>query len=250
MPRKKKAGNVEPKKKRVAGSPKDNQTKEDVVEYFEVEKDGKDKIVEAKGKEIIEQKPNKNQITNENKLLRNILIALGILVLIFLATYFLINSSKSFEFKGVGYTIVDEITPYKTSFPVKYQGGNAVYSIYLRNDPRKLGENIPFYGKINLKQNLVINATNNLNCGGDGIIAVANLAKMQVFQMEILKDKNATCDSEGRYMFVNIAEGNESKVKQYGPSCYELAVNNCEVIPVTERFLIEVFADVKEKIDY
>ena len=232
------------------GTSKKSKKVENVVEYFEVEKDGKEEIVKTKGKEVVDEKPKKEQVVDENKLLRNILITLGILMLIFLGIYFFINSSKSFEYKSVGYTIVNEIAPYSTSFPVKYQGKDAVYNIYLRNDPRKIGENIPFSGEINLKQNLVINATNNLNCNGDGIIAVANLAKIQIFQMEILKDKNATCDSQGMYTFVNIVEGNESKVEQYGPSCYELTVNNCEVIPVTERFLIEVFAEVKSKIDY
>lgn len=223
---------------------------ENAVEYFEVEKGGKEKIVESKGEESVDEKPKKEQVADENKLLRNILIVLGILMLIFIGIYFFANSSKNFEYKSVGYTIVDEIAPYSTSFPVKYQGKDAVYNIYLRNDPRKLGEDIPFSGEINLRKNLVINATDSLNCNGDGIIAVANLAKMQIFQMEILKDKNATCDTQGMYTFVNIVEGDKSKVEQYGPSCYELTVNSCEVIPVTERFLIEVFAEVKSKLDY
>ena len=240
MPRKKKSDKKEIEDKKV----------EEVVEYFDVENDGKEKIVEAKGKDVIDEKPKKEQVTKENKLLRNILIALGIFALMFAGIYFFANSAKNFEYKGVGYTIVNEVAPYQTSFPVKYQGKEAIYNIYLRNDPRKLDKSVPFYGEINLKQNLVINATDNLNCNGNGIIAVANLAKMQIFQMEILKDKNATCDSGGRYMFVNIIEGNESKVKQYGPSCYELTVNNCEIIPVTERFLTEIFANVKEKIGY
>ena len=241
MPRKKKNEKKEAEKKQI---------KEKVVEYFEVEKDGKESIVEAKGQEISETNHGKIQITDENKLLRNILIALGILMLVFLGIYFFANSSKNFEYKGIGYTIVDEVAPYRTSFPVKYNGEDAVYNIYLRNDPRKLDENVPFSGEINLQKYIVINATDNLNCNGDGIIAIANLAKMQIFQMEILKDKNATCDSQGRYMFINVINGTESKVEQYGPSCYELAVNNCEVIPVTEKFLTEVFAKVKEELKY
>ena len=241
MPRKKKVEKEESKKKPV---------KEEVVEYFEVEKDGKNKVVEAKGEEITDEMPAKNQVLNENKLLRNILIALGILMLVFLGIYFFANSSKNFEYKSVGYTVVDEVAPYRTSFPVKYQGNDAVYNIYLRNDPRKLDETIPFSGEINLKEFVVVNATEKLNCNGEGVIAVANLAKMQIFQMQLLKDKNATCDSQGRYMFINIIEGNESKVEQYGPSCYELTVSNCEVIPVTERFLTEIFSEVKTKLDY
>src|SRR3990167_4438060 len=185
MPRKKKADKRESKKKKTglsqaqSASSKDVQSKE-VVEYFDVEKDGKEKIVEAKGKEVVEQKPNKNQITNENRLLRNVLIALGILMLVFLATYFLINSSKNFEFKGVGYSVVNDnggIAPYKTSLPVDYNGTKATYNFYLRNDPRK--NDVIFSGNIAPKKDLVIDSTDNFICNsGDVYIAVENLRRL------------------------------------------------------------------------
>ena len=86
MPRAKKTGKTSKKSKKV----------ENVVEYFEVEKGGKEEVIESKGKDIVDAKPDKSQLNNENKLLRNILIALVILMLIFLGVYFFLNSSKSF----------------------------------------------------------------------------------------------------------------------------------------------------------
>ncbi len=253
MPRKKKADKVEPKKKLVASPHQESQKKEDVVEYFDVEKDGKEKIIEAKGKEIVEQKPNKNQITNENRLLRNVLIALGILMLVFLATYFLINSSKNFEFKGVGYSVVNDnggIAPYKTSLPVDYNGTKATYNFYLRNDPRK--NDVIFSGNIAPKKDLVIDSTDNFICNsGDVYIAVENLRRLyERFGTNMMKNESLKCSPSGEYMYLNVINGTENKIKQYGPSCYELTVNNCEVIKVTEKFMIETFAYAKEKVNY
>ena len=56
-----------------------------------------------------------------------------------------------------------------------------------------------------------------------------------------MKDENASCDAEGEYMFIQIEEGEETNVEQFGPSCYKLIVSDCEILPVTERFMIEMF---------
>jgi hypothetical protein len=44
-------------------------------------------------------------------------------------------------------------------------------------------------------------------------------------------------------MFVQIEEGEETRIEQFGPSCYKLIVNDCEILPATERFMIEVFSE-------
>ena len=121
--------------------------KEEVKEIFEVEKPSKgtassktpstsdsgepreEKIVEAKGeitpkKEEGKEKVTKKQISNENKLLLNILIVLGLLLVSFVGGYFFIESQKHFEYRGIEFDVVDEIAPYRTNFPAKYQGKN------------------------------------------------------------------------------------------------------------------------------
>ena len=121
-----------------------------------------------------------------------------------------------------------------------YQGKEIPYNIYLRNDPRKL--NVPVDNKINFKENMVINMTEDFNCNGDGIIALANLVKLsELMDIRVIKDPNASCDAEGRYMFVQIQEGDETSIEQFGPACYNLNINNCEILEVTEQLMLEIF---------
>jgi len=92
-----------------------------------------------------------------------------------------------------------------------------------------------------------MNLSDEFDCDGDEVIAIANVLQVyEVLGAEIIKDENATCDAEGRYMFIDLQFGNESKIEQTGPSCYEFYINNCEILEVTEKFLANTFAKVKK----
>ena len=87
---------------------------------------------------------------------------------------------------------------------------------------------------------VVLKSDENLSCAGDGGISILNM--QQIFRamgMQIIADPNATCDSEGRYMHITLLGGEENKIVEYGPSCYELQVKDCEILDVTERFILE-----------
>jgi len=214
---------------------KGTKKKEEVVEYFDVVKDGIEKEVKAVGEEITNEVVPKKQSKNENKILRNILIFLGIIMIFFFAVYFLKSGSNNFQYRGINFEIVKD----------NYQGKVVPYNFFLRNDPRKL-DNISFSGEIVFKKLMVLNATDNLNCNGDGIISMANVANLyRILGTKVIKDENATCDSNGAYTFLNVAVGNKNKVEQFGPSCYELTVKDCDVLMVTEKFMIESLAKVK-----
>lgn len=221
--------------------------KEETVEYFDIVEDGKEKVVETKAVETAQSNASENQVKEENNVLKIVLILIGGVFLVLVAMQLAANAVKTFDYKNVDYEITREgnLLLYKTSFPVMYQGNEAQYNFYLRNDPRKL-EAINFSGDINFKKNAVVNATNELNCNGDGIIAVANLANLKIFDMKIIKDQNATCTQSGNYMFINIEKGNESKIEQFGPACYQFTVNNCEILKVTEKFMVEYFSKISE----
>ena len=45
-------------------------------------------------------------------------------------------------------------------------------------------------------------------------------------------------------MFVNIRGGDKTSVEQYGPSCYNINVDECEILEGTERFVLEMLNDV------
>lgn len=228
-------------------TPKKSSRKKDVVEYFDIKKDGKEKTIRAKGTETIEDKPSKKQVVQENRILINLIVIVGILVLGVLAFYFSVKSMSQFSYKGVDFEIVNEIAPYKTSIPVNYQGSVVPYNFYLRNDPRKL-DAVEFDGEINFKREMVINSTGDLNCEGYGIIAVANLVNLyKIAGINVIKDEEASCDGNGDYMFLQIEESNKTNIEQFGPACYKINVNNCQVLESTEKFMIETFAELKNK---
>lgn len=204
------------------------------------------------GKKIKKQESDKKETRTqerikENKLLLKILLVIGFFFLAILVAFFVMKPSARPDYNGVTFNVVQEgeLTFYETSFNVIYQGKPTLYNIYLRNNPKELEKNVPFEGELELKNFMVLNSTtSNLFCEGDWNLAIGNLLNLNIFNIEIMKDENASCSSAGEYMFVEIEEGEETKIKQTGPSCYKLIVNDCEILPVTERFMIEFFSEV------
>ncbi len=201
-------------------------------------------------KELQEEKriQKKEQIKSENRILRNLFLGVGIIIILCIIVIFFINQAKNFEYEGVKFKIVKEgnLILYQTSIPVIYQGKEVPYNFYLRNDPRKLSK-IPFEGDINLAEILVINSTEDFNCDGDGIIAVANLLNLyKISGIEVIKDDTAMCDPEGKYAFIQMQAGNETSIEKFGPACFNINIKNCEVLKALERLMIESFIEMNK----
>jgi hypothetical protein len=80
----------------------------------------------------------------------------------------------------------------------------------------------------------------NLTCDGDSIIALANLENLHtVIGASWVIDNNATCDE--RYNLYKIIEANKTEIVEISPRCYEVRVANCEILPATERIMLEMF---------
>ena len=93
---------------------------------------------------------------------------------------------------------------------------------------------------------MVIESEEGFNCDGRGIIAVKNLITLyDVVGIDVLKDETASCPEGEEYMFVRIQNGNETSIEQFAPSCYNININNCEILEGTERFMIETFVELK-----
>jgi hypothetical protein len=226
--------------------------KEEISEIFEVEKDGKEKIIETHAKEEMEKAPSESQLKKEKKTFIIIISVMLGLVLIFLATYMLISYTKNFVYDGVKFYVDKEdvrgITFYRTSLPVIVNGTKADYNFYLREDPRTLNDVI-FDGNLTITHNMVINMTESFNCNGNGVIALANLVNLyNIIGTTVIRDENATCSPVGQYTFLKIENGNETKIEQFGPSCYTISINNCDILKGTEKFMIETFSKVDNTI--
>ncbi len=208
--------------------------------------------MEKENKEIqreIKKIGNKQQ----NKTIMIILVLIGVFILAFVVWIVISNTQSHFEYKGVSFEITKEIAPYRTNLPEFKSSvtGWAImtdnnYYFYLRNDPRKL-DNISFNGEIILRKDVVINSTGDFMCGGKGILGITNLVRLyNGIGANVIKDQNATCDEQGRYMLLQIEAGNETRIDQNGPSCYLMQINNCEILEATERFMVETFSKVNE----
>lgn len=232
------------KKKRVKKEPKGEKT----CEIFEIDKDGSEKTIKTCGT-IPTEHADKEQIEKQNVLLKRIFIFLGVALLIIIIWVIVVDSIRNFTYKDIDFNVVKkgQIIFYHTSIPF-YDGSHnhiADYNIYLRKDPRKL-KDFPFNATINRKEVLVIESDNPFNCDGKGVIAVANL--VQIFEnigTKTIKDPKAGCDPEGKYTFVKLQEANSSSIIQTEPSCYEFNIANCEILEVTEKFIVEALADIQ-----
>jgi hypothetical protein len=71
-----------------------------------------------------------------------------------------------------------------------------------------------------------------------------------MFDSELVRDENATCDEQGRYMLINMQPGAETKIEQITPSCFIFHVDDCEVLEVTERFMFEGIYKLNTQIEY
>lgn len=242
---------------------KKKKTTEEISEIFKIE-DGKEKIIKTHAEvEKKEEIPSKKQLKRENKILRNVIIFMLGLVLIFFVVYAAIYFTNHFEIDGVKFDVdkntLPGITIYKTSLPgiinesgdfilgdYEY-GKKANYNIWFRKDPRLL-KKISFDGGIiQIKKFNVINLTNSFNCDGDGMIAIANLLKLyETIGGSIIKDENASCDKEGTYGWIQIQEGDKTMIERFGPACFNLDVDNCEILDVTEKFMLETLIKLKE----
>jgi len=218
--------------------------KKEVHEIVKIKKDGKEETKEFCGTEK-EKHANKEQIKRQKKQLNIILSVIGLFILLFALVLFINYKTANFNYEGVKFKIVKEgdLIFYNTAFPIYSETGKKItnYNFYIRNNPKKL-EDIPFRGKITLSENMVINMTEEFNCDGDGVIAIANLVNLYtVLGTKVIRDEEAGCDAAGRYIFLQIEEGNETKVEQFWTTCYRITINECEILEGTERFMLETF---------
>jgi hypothetical protein len=223
-------------------------------EIFDVKKDGEEKIIR---KEIFEEEkiPPKEQIKKENKIFITVIVIMTFFILLFLGGYIIINSLNHFEYEGVKFAVikVGELILYDTFIPVTFNNTLAEYHFYLRTDPRIL-KNVPAEDVgMKFRGNMVLNMTQDFKCEGYGIIAIANFLKLQeIIGTKVIRDDNATCDDVyGKYEFVKIQPGNETKITEFGLSggCYNIDIKDCEILKGTEKFMLETFVELKKRLD-
>ena len=221
--------------------------KKEVKEIVEITKDGKEKTKEFHGVEK-EKHASKEQIKRQKKQFGVILGVLGAIILLCLVAFIINYKSTHFDYKGLKFkkVIQGEIIFYEVPMVTQYEGSKLTYNFYLRTNPNKL-KDVVFDGEIELKNDLILDVTTeNLFCDGDWQISIGNLMNLNVFNINVGKNENISCEEGSDYIYVNIHEGNESRIEQYSPACYNLYIADCEVLAVTEKFMVETFVKVNE----
>lgn len=227
---------------------------EEVCETFEVtDNKGKEKIVKTCGT-MPKKHADKEELKNQTRQLKILLIVIGGIVLFLVGGYLVMKSMQTYEYGGRSYDTVIEgnLILAHTSFPLySSMTGNHIadYNVFIRNDPRKLNREVEFEGEIVLTDLTVLNVTGDFNCDGDGVISIANMNQMlDIIGSKVVQDPNTTCEKGGRrYTYIEIKEGEENKVIQTDESCYDFIVKDCEILKVTEKFMVEILELVQDE---
>src|SRR3989344_2377981 len=160
----------------------------------------------------------------------------------------IIKAKKGVEVKGTGYSVVNEgeLKFYKAQIPMISNGVHvADYNLYLHEDPRTLEDIYLSNPEVVVTQNIVVATDDDFNCDGDGIIALANFAKLyQTFGAKVFKNDSLQCDRYAPYTHVLFHKADETGIDKPKHNCYVVNVNNCEILRASEKFMIESLANV------
>jgi len=207
----------------------------------------------AKKKQNKKSKKNKTskrkKIDKQEKQIRAII---GVLAFIFFLVFLFIiisNISRSFTWEELRFEKrkMGDIIFYNTELPIWYENGEPTNKMEqsFRNDPRKL-EKIPIEGDIELKENIALAFKDGFSCPRTNLATMVlqinffGRLKNNVFFSgmieKTLEEQNISCESDN-YNILIIKESDETKIVRDG-NCYRLLVNDCEIVEISERFML------------
>lgn len=250
---------------------------EDIDEKLEKEGlesvESNEKLDEKKDNEEIKNS-SENDFYKENKEIEKIqnkqikwavFLMVAIVLIIVIVPFVKNNFIDKFDYKGLVFqkTQLGELVFYSTKFPVISITGQVIgdYSINMRNDPRDL-EYIPVNvseGKIeftvdrNKYGDVYISLNPFMEVCEDSGIAMLTLSgflsdsalnvSSAVIDKAYAKKYNLTqrwCYNSGFDTVILITDGNKTTINEIKPNCYELQFNNCEVLQVSEKFMLNI----------
>jgi hypothetical protein len=225
-------------------------TKEKTKEIFEL---GEKEVVREGTVNTPKSKPGQKE--HQEKILRNILVVIGVLILIAVGYYLYAQSQIHFTYKGIKYeaALQGDLMFYETRTLLdSNDGANSPFGFRIRTKPSKL-KRIDFIG-IDQFELMKVNGykmeNGSFNCEGDGIIAFPNIIRLfQKMGSTLISDQNEVCDEQGRYNFFIFKYGDKTQINEIGNHCYEVTVKGsdevCEILPATEKIMVEIFAKYK-----
>lgn len=230
-----------------------------MVEKKAVKKTIKKKVTKKKvAKKAPEKKEvkkvSKKVLDNQSKILKNILLILGIIIVLIIASYIYIQTLKTSSYKDIEFrtanlgTNENPLIMYETlTLADSNDGTNVPFGFRIRTKPSSL-KRMEFEGLKNFEL-MKINGyryEEEFNCDGDATIAMENLKRLFVKTgMDFFRDNASTCDPEGRYNYFTLKYGEETMIKEVGNKCYDIIIKqegeSCEILPATEKLMLEVY---------
>ncbi|MBS3091942.1 hypothetical protein J4466_00830 [Candidatus Pacearchaeota archaeon] len=196
-----------------------------------------------------------------------VIVVLVAVLISFFATMWILSEANKYDY--IGLTFKKEMFGNIPLHTTQYTGYGAngwptSFKLALRNDPRELS--VPIEGKLkfitsNLTYVSIDRESGILGCS-DSTIALSSLGifmnNMKIIIKSAVTSQNAsvelnktivTCNNSLDNTVLIITAGNESKIFQdkNNSNCYTLSVNNCEIVPVIERFEVATIAEVNDE---
>jgi hypothetical protein len=236
-----------------------------------------DKITkEEKNMEKIKMEHNPNEISDNNvlpeeknhkQLLWAIIIMVLVIVIILAVPFIIKNYFNSFEYSGIDFskTKLGNIDLFSATIPIFSTDASGTvtgkdvtseFTLNLRNDPRKLEDINVLLDKenITLTRDRTVYVSYNSSdppCQHN-VLSAANLARFfldfenvniegAVINKDYANQNNIpyiTCDNHPHGTVFLMLNGNENLITKIKDNCYLLQYKYCDMLPVTEKFML------------
>ncbi len=188
---------------------------------------------------------------------------IGILLLAGVVFWLVFSTLGTFVYHGLAFSVEklgNNLVVYHYVYTFKDSEGQlSRYNVYLREDPRK--NTVPVLGEISYPQHLIrlsIDSTNLQKCE-DGSIAISELSaflknnefEIKVGSPDLDKANQANvsvvdCETHPRDSVILVTESNQTAIIK-NDMCYRIEVNNCEILPGVEKFIVQSLIDAKAR---
>jgi len=237
-------------------------SKKEVCEIFEIEKKGKEKIIESCGtQEIKEKHVTKSLKEAEKKQLFYAVIIMAAILVLFFLIYFMSQQTKKFEYNGFKFEKImyDKLPLYYTKISITRMDGNIInYNLYLRNDPRKNNIESDAFVQF-MKGAIFVSLNKDFEKCEDTNLAMTNIGMLfgaigldlrgaldNLEQAEMLERPYVTCENTKNNTVILYKEAGEAGIIQQG-DCYVINVADCRILNATEAFIMQILSDMQRR---
>lgn len=194
-----------------------------------------------------------------------VILMIALLLIVLGTPYVVKNYFNKFIYAKLDFekTQLGDIKFYSVRIPVlgRTGGVTGTFSMNFRNDPREL-EYIDYdvpNNKIKFKKENVtyISFNPDMTTCEDNAIAISafsgflqGLGKLNISSAttyyDFSRDNNLpykTCENSPDNTVILLDSGEKTEIKRISDKCYSITYNNCEILPVTEKFMLIILED-------